>query len=362
MHDFGESGGFPYLLMEFVDGANLREAMRAGRCTPEEAFAVIPEICAALQYAHDEGVLHRDIKPENLLLDTRGRVKIADFGIAKLIGEDQGLEARLTGSLMPGTPQYMAPEQLERTTAVDHRADIYSLGVVFYEMLTGELPIGRFAAPSEKTSVGGTVDDIVFRSLAKEPERRQQSAGAFKTQVEGAAGEPTPAKPTVKAPAARSRRPGKIAAGALLLAGAVVLFVASAFAVQFWQLQIPKKTAKLKQELKQELIAAKAEESKLRIRAVTAMKARVPEMERLRYIEAHNESLANISTLNEEHSARLADRKQSQQVSIHVSFLTLLAVGVTCSGMAIAGVVLLVLARKSWRAGASRKVSSGTPA
>ena len=185
VHDFGESdtGGFHFLLMEFVDGANLREAMRAGKFTPTQAFAVVPEICAALQYAHDEGVLHRDIKPENLLLDIKGRVKIVDFGIAKLVGAE--VEAPLTGSYAPGTPQYMAPEQIEHPADVDHRADIYSLGVVFYEMLTGELPIGRFAAPSEKAQVGGEVDDIVFRTLEKEPERRQQSAGEVKTQVEG---------------------------------------------------------------------------------------------------------------------------------------------------------------------------------
>jgi len=185
IHDFGESeiGGFHYLLMEFVDGANLREAMLAGRFTPEQAFAVVPEICGALQYAHDEGVLHRDIKPENLLLDTKGRVKIVDFGIAKLVGSEA--EAPLTGSYSPGTPQYMAPEQIEHPGEVDHRADIYSLGVVFYEMLTGELPIGRFAAPSEKAKVGGQVDDIVFRTLEKEPDRRQQSAGEVKTQVQG---------------------------------------------------------------------------------------------------------------------------------------------------------------------------------
>src|SRR5450759_2394419 len=87
VHDFGQSGGFFYLLMEFVDGVNLRQAMQAGRFTPQQAMMLVPRICEALQFAHDEGILHRDIKPENILLDTRGRVKIADFGIAKLVGE-----------------------------------------------------------------------------------------------------------------------------------------------------------------------------------------------------------------------------------------------------------------------------------
>lgn len=186
VHDFGESGGFCFLIMEYVDGVNLRQAMRAGRFTPEQALNIIPAICDALQFAHTQGVLHRDIKPENILLDSKGRVKIADFGIAKIISEDAGDAMLLTQSgAKLGTAPYMAPEQIEQPSSVDHRADIYSLGVVFYEMLTGELPLGRFAAPSEKSSVGGNVDEVVFRALEKERGRRQQSAGEFKTQIEG---------------------------------------------------------------------------------------------------------------------------------------------------------------------------------
>jgi len=180
--DFGESGGYFYLLMEYVDGVNLRQAMRAGRFTPMQALEVVPEICNALQFAHDEGVLHRDIKPENILLDTRGRIRIADFGIAKLL-DDTARSITLTQGMSPGTPQYMAPEQIEQPSTVDHRADIYSLGVVLYEMLTGELPIGRFAAPSEKTGVGAEIDEIVFRALEKDRARRQQSATEVRTDL-----------------------------------------------------------------------------------------------------------------------------------------------------------------------------------
>ncbi|MDZ4405240.1 protein kinase [Prosthecobacter sp.] len=188
VHDFGESGGFCYLIMEYVDGVNLRQAMRAGRFTPEQALNIIPSLCDALQFAHSQGVLHRDIKPENILLDSKGKVKIADFGIAKIISEDAGDAMLLTQSgARLGTAPYMAPEQIEQPSSVDHRADIYSLGVVFYEMLTGELPLGRFAAPSEKSAVGGNIDEIVFRALEKERGRRQQSAGEFKTQIEGLA-------------------------------------------------------------------------------------------------------------------------------------------------------------------------------
>lgn len=191
VHAFGESGGFCYLIMEYVDGVNLRQAMRAGRFTPEQALGIVPVMCEALQYAHSQGVLHRDIKPENILLDAQGRVKIVDFGIAKILDENGGDEMMLTQSgARLGTAPYMAPEQIEKPATVDHRADIYSLGVVFYEMLTGELPLGRFAAPSEKAAVSGGMDEIVFRALAKERERRQQSAGEFKTQIEGVAAMP----------------------------------------------------------------------------------------------------------------------------------------------------------------------------
>ncbi len=192
VHDFGESGGYCFLIMEYVDGVNLRQAMKAGRFTPEQALKVVPDICAALQAAHEQGVLHRDIKPENLLLDSKGRIKIADFGIAKLL-DDRGADLLLTQSgAKLGTAPYMAPEQIEQPSSVDHRADIYSLGVVLYEMLTGELPLGRFAAPSEKSAVSGSIDEIVFRALEKERGRRQQSAGEFKTQIEGASAMPVP--------------------------------------------------------------------------------------------------------------------------------------------------------------------------
>ena len=210
IHDFGQANGFFYLLMEFVDGVNLRQAMKVGRFTPAQALAVVPKICEALQFAHNEGVLHRDIKPENILLNSKGRVKIADFGIAKLVGADMaafgvppsggldrlkpGLQtapANLTetGKAL-GTPQYMAPEQIEHPQDVDQRADIYSLGVVFYEMLTGELPLGRFAPPSEKSTVDPRVDEVVLRALEKERERRTQTAGEVRTQVETIAAMP----------------------------------------------------------------------------------------------------------------------------------------------------------------------------
>jgi len=190
VHDFGRTGDFYFLTMEYVDGVNLRQAMQAGRFSPAEALAIVPQICAALQYAHGQGVLHRDIKPENILLDGKGGVKIADFGIAKMIGEDRAsITLTQTGATL-GTPQYMAPEQLERPNDVDHRADIYSLGVVFYELLTGELPLGRFDPPSASTPVGTRVDQVVMRTLEKDRGKRHQSAGELKTEIENVAASP----------------------------------------------------------------------------------------------------------------------------------------------------------------------------
>jgi serine/threonine protein kinase len=184
VYDFGQTVGLYYLLMEYVDGLNLRQLLQTRKITPEQALTIVPKICEALQYAHEQQIVHRDIKPENVLVDKYGRVKIADFGIAKMLGPATPSRS-LTGEKgVIGTPHYMAPEQIEKPATVDHRADIYSLGVVFYELLTGELPLGRFPAPSQKIEVDVRLDEIVLHALEKEPKRRYQQAKEFKTDVE----------------------------------------------------------------------------------------------------------------------------------------------------------------------------------
>ena len=183
-----------YFLMEYVDGANLRQLLQASSLTPEQALAIVPQICDALQYAHDSGVVHRDIKPENILIDKRGRVKITDFGLAKMASHS-GDEISLTAThQVMGTLRYMAPEQMEGSHAVDHRADIYSLGVVFYEMLTGEAPAGHFDPPSRKVEIDVRLDEVVLRSLAREPERRYQQASDVKTDLQSLFHLPLPVK------------------------------------------------------------------------------------------------------------------------------------------------------------------------
>ena len=186
VHDFGKREDLHYLIMEYVDGVNLRDIVHEKHISTGQALEIVPQLCDALQFAHDHGVIHRDIKPENVLLDQSGRVKIADFGLAKMTGTQPDVSLTRTQQVM-GTLNYMAPEQMERPTEVDHRADIYSLGVVIYELLTGELPIGVFQPPSRKVQVDVRMDEIVMRALEKEPDLRFQKASEIKTGVESVA-------------------------------------------------------------------------------------------------------------------------------------------------------------------------------
>jgi predicted Ser/Thr protein kinase len=233
VYDFGRTAdGLFYFVMEYVDGVNLRQAIQSGGMDPKQALAIVPQICDALEFAHDEGVVHRDIKPENILLDHRGRVKIADFGLAKLLGQETADHALTRTMQVMGTLRYMAPEQMEGAKAVDHRADIYSLGVVFYELLTGELPVGRFAPPSKKVEIDVRLDEVVLRALEKEPEHRYQHASEVKTAIEQAAVVPhVPRPPIAAAPAAAAdslpRRTVTVIAGVL---GGLTLAVGVALA------------------------------------------------------------------------------------------------------------------------------------
>lgn len=200
LYEFGQSDGLFYFLMEFVNGVNLRQLLGNSRISSREALAIVPQICEALQFAHDSGIVHRDIKPENILLDKKGQVKIADFGVAKMIAESLTEAAEKTttpgelteaGSTL-GTPQYMAPEQIKNSAEVDHRADIYSLGVVFYQMLTGELPSSKIEPPSRKVHIDVRLDQVVLRALEKKPELRFQQVSDVKTLVETIATTPQP--------------------------------------------------------------------------------------------------------------------------------------------------------------------------
>jgi serine/threonine protein kinase len=175
--DRGEVDLRPYLVMEYVHGTNLRAKIEEGPMAPGRAIEYVNAILAALDHAHELGIVHRDIKPENVLITTDGVVKVVDFGLGRF-GEQVDL-SRLTHSLMTiGTPEYMSPEQREKSKEADARSDLFATGVVFYEMLTGELPIGRFKMPSERRpeECDKRLDSIVRKSLQKDPAERYESA------------------------------------------------------------------------------------------------------------------------------------------------------------------------------------------
>ncbi|HEV7406385.1 MAG TPA: serine/threonine-protein kinase [Chthoniobacteraceae bacterium] len=239
VHDFGESGGLYYIVMEFVDGANLRELFETGKLTPAEALAIVPKICDALEYAHEEGIVHRDIKPENILIDKKGRVKIADFGLAKLLRREAlDMSLTLSGTSL-GTVRYMAPEQMDKPETVDHRADLYSLGVVIYEMLTGEVPVGRYELPSQKAQVDVRLDEIVLHALEREPARRYQHASEVREDVQRVTSGPgvRPAHPA-PTPAVGSGEPQLSTRALVSLIWAVLGLMAMTFivlAIADWQ-------------------------------------------------------------------------------------------------------------------------------
>jgi len=205
VHDFGRAGDDYYIVMEYVDGLSLREWIDTERLSSTDVLELVPQLCDALQYAHDHGVVHRDIKPANILVDHQGRIRIADFGLAKLVDDRDSIGLTATHQAF-GTPHYMAPEQMQGAALVDHRADLYSLGVVLYEMLTGELPIGRFDPPSAKSTDSVNLDAVVLRSLESEPDKRYQQAREIKGDLKHPA---RPAPETESDPGEARAEPGQ---------------------------------------------------------------------------------------------------------------------------------------------------------
>jgi serine/threonine protein kinase len=186
IYDFGEEGSLAYMAMELLDGSELSERMAQGPIPLQEAVSIAEQVAEGLAFAHDGGVIHRDIKPGNITLLPRGRVKIMDFGIARL--KTSELKTQLGTRL--GTPKYMSPEQ-SSGGSVDHRTDIFSLGIVLYEMLTGARlfhgdnlttvfhNVATFEPPPPsrlKPEIPALLDLVVMRALAKKPENRYSSA------------------------------------------------------------------------------------------------------------------------------------------------------------------------------------------
>ncbi|NVJ24438.1 serine/threonine protein kinase [Myxococcus sp. AM011] len=175
--DRGVAGEHYYFVMEFVEGRSLREAISTGTLSPQQSLKLMLQVARAVECAHDKDIIHRDLKPENILLDGRGNVKVADFGLAGFRQSESRLQLTATAVAM-GTLNYMAPEQRRDAKNVDGRADLFSLGVVLYELLTGEVPLGRFKLPSQRVSgLDPRVDLVVERLLETDPESRYEKAG-----------------------------------------------------------------------------------------------------------------------------------------------------------------------------------------
>ncbi|WP_342381843.1 serine/threonine-protein kinase [Myxococcus stipitatus] len=175
--DRGVAGEHYYFVMEFVEGRSLREAISASALSPQQGLKLLLQVARAIECAHDKDIIHRDLKPENILLDGRGNVKVADFGLAGIRQSESRLQLTATAVAM-GTLNYMAPEQRRDAKNVDGRADLFSLGVVLYEVLTGELPLGRFKLPSQRVpGLDPRVDLVVERLLETDPEARYAKAG-----------------------------------------------------------------------------------------------------------------------------------------------------------------------------------------
>lgn len=200
--DSGEAAGFVFYVMPFVDGPSLRQRLvNQGELPVHDAVKILLEIVDALAEAHGKGIVHRDMKPDNVLLTGRHAV-ITDFGVAKAVGEATGRHALTTAGVALGTPTYMAPEQAAADPTIDHRVDIYAVGVMAYEMLTGRPPFTGasqqaiisaqiteqpVAVTQHRPSVPPVLEQVVMRCLAKHPADRWQSASELFTQLESLA-------------------------------------------------------------------------------------------------------------------------------------------------------------------------------
>ena len=180
--DRGTSNGKYYFVMEFIDGDDLKVLAKREKFTVQEKCALIVQCLKALDYAHKNGVIHRDMKPANILVDKDHHAHVADFGIAQLI--DPNYAETTSTSVIMGTPAYMSPEQKISTSQVDQTTDIYSMGVVLYEFLTGDRPLGHFRpASTYSDDIPVELDSVICRALAQHPEDRFQTAVEFKDAI-----------------------------------------------------------------------------------------------------------------------------------------------------------------------------------
>jgi len=222
IYDFSEHGGQPYLVMKFIEGETLKARMLRGPLTKEEGLRIVDAIGQGLSYAHKRGVLHRDIKPSNVLLSPDGGIYLADFGLARIA---QAGESTLSSDMMLGTPQYISPEQARGERDLDQGTDIYSFGVVLYEMVVGRVPFSADTPfsiihdhiytplPLPRTlnpRVPDAAERVLLKALAKERADRfpdvEQMVAAFSAAIGGQAHADLPDQRTLSAPPPTTRR------------------------------------------------------------------------------------------------------------------------------------------------------------
>ncbi|MEM1443874.1 MAG: serine/threonine-protein kinase, partial [Verrucomicrobiota bacterium] len=241
VHDFGEAeisslGGetvpeeeskMLFIVMEYVEGTDLDQLLKTGALEPDQILAIVTQICDALHYAHDKGIVHRDIKPANIMLDIDGMVKVADFGLAKITSGDAAQSQLTMTNVAMGTPDYVAPEQLEVGAEPDHRADIYALGVMIYQMLTGQIPRGMFGLPTEQVSdLDPRLDHVVATAMQTDPGQRYQEVSQLWTDVDTIRTTPLPqGEGDIEVPSGAKATPGKKKSSVLVWASLALLLL-----------------------------------------------------------------------------------------------------------------------------------------
>lgn len=209
--DYGVTDDARYLVMELVAGPTLRQEMNAAPFEPADGIRMMDEVCEAIELAHSRGITHRDLKPENVIFessDRTGHIKVADFGISRLVGQVQHPVVSTRTSLVMGTPYYVAPEQMRSGATPDHRADIFAIGVMLYELLTGQLPMGRFARPSRISGAPPAIDAVVMQCLESDPEQRFPDVASLRRALSAAG----------RGAVSSARRIGLVACAAIVLA------------------------------------------------------------------------------------------------------------------------------------------------